>query len=227
MQNLIPRSTFLRGIFAMPFVSHLIGNRGQAGAIQPAQADEGAGLIARIQSLERMMESLSQDFGIGTIIFSTNESPPSTNWAACDGISKFGNDPHVPEKLRGTAVPSLKDACVAVGENIGERVEGLLVAQAVNGGSFELPTPSTARIADDAPTNVTHPHFKGGMVAVMTANPDYTAVKDNVANWKCHGGLMDPSPANYKFHPGGTKVLGVVEIKPPTHTFLRAYIKIR
>jgi hypothetical protein len=72
-----------------------------------AQVDKpsNVGLIDRVQALETKLDRMSQDFGIGTVIFCLNDQAPGKHWAPCDGESVFSGESNVPEHLRGKKVP--------------------------------------------------------------------------------------------------------------------------
>jgi len=201
-------------------------------AAQPPVTGDGAGLIERVERLERRMDV---GFAVGTVIFCAVDVAPGPDWVPCDGKSNFPDD--APQHLRGKLVPNLQGALVAVGkpydpdqdsEHRGKhkRVEGTLAAQTVAGTSFALPKPQTKRIAADK-GNATNPYFKGGLVAWFTANADYLNVKYGTAHWSCFGGSMNVAPAEYEYHPAGTKLSGNVDVAPPAHAFLQAYVRIR
>jgi hypothetical protein len=124
----------------------------------------------------------------------------------------------------------MQGALVAVGpssaDEIAPRIEGTLSNQSVNGDNFELPAPTEKRMHADK-GNATHPVWKGGLVTIFTANPDYLDVKFSTSHWNCFGGQMNSAPAIYEYHPQNTKLEGTAEVKRPTHVFLRAFIRIR
>ena len=154
-----------------------------------------------------------------------NARPPGENWRACDGKAEFANDPGVSKPLRGEKAPKNAGfpACWSVG---GARVEGALSVQAAQGENFNLPATEQKRMAEGK-GNATNGSWRCGNVGVLTANGDYLDVKFGVAGWGCFDGKMEAEPAIYEYHPGGTKVQGEFGIQPPTHVFLRAYVRTR
>lgn len=200
-----------------------------AGTIQAEPIVDSAntlGILERLQNIEKSMAELSQGFQIGTIIFCLSDHPPGPNWVPCDGISEFGSDDRIPAEFRGKKVPNMQDAVVAVGTPAGARTEGLLAVQQVKGENFKLPAPSQKRMHENQ-GNARPPEWRGGFVGVFTANGDYLDVQHHTAHWACYGGLMESRPAIYEYHPENTQLIGQSEISPPTHVFLRAYVRVR
>jgi hypothetical protein len=191
---------------------------------QNAVTDNEPGLLERVNKLEQKVSELSADFGVGTVVFCSSETSPGPNWALCDGKTIFPSN--APQHLRGKPVPNLEGALLAVGDPKNPRVEGSLVKQSMGGEKFSLPDVTTKRIAADK-GNATKPTFKGGLVAVFNANADYLDVKHNTAHWSCFGGQMNVEPANYEYHPAGTKMNGSADLLPPTHAYLQAYVRVK
>jgi hypothetical protein len=187
------------------------------------------GLVERIARLESRVQSLekrvNEGFSIGAIVFCLSGTP-GPGWVPADGQAAFGNEQHIPVDLRGKQVPDMRDALVAIGPEIGLRVQGSLGVQTVKGENFTLPKPTDKRI-QEGKGNATNPGWIGGNVGVLTANADYLRVQAGVAGWQCFGGHMEAYPAIYQYHPQGTPILGSVNIKPPSHVFLRAYVRVR
>ena len=167
------------------------------------------------------------DHGIGSVHFTLSDQPPGRNWVLADGKTTFPNEPEVPIHLRGKPVPNMGNSTIAVDTEpqlagIGRRVEGTLAAQVVNGSSFTLPAPTSKQIAEGEGNS----RVRGGHVVVMFANDNYKDVQNGFF-WGVFGGKGDTRAAVYQFHPQGTQTVGSVEIRPSTHTFMRAYVRIR
>jgi hypothetical protein len=170
------------------------------------------------------------DWGIGAIQFSLNGAAPGPNWVPLDGVATFPNETSIPRELRGKKVPNLQGAVVAVDftdlKKIGARVDGTLETQTLSGSKYSLPAVTTKRMHSGLGTAHRN-EWKGAFVGILQTNGNYHDVEHNTAHWVCYGGQMNAAPANYEYHPAGTKLEGSVEIKPMTHVFMRAYIRIR
>jgi hypothetical protein len=170
------------------------------------------------------------DWGIGAIQFSLNGTAPGPNWVPLDGVATFPNEVNIPPDLRGKKVPNLQGAVAAVDftdtKKIGERVDGTLETQTVSGAKYSLPAVTTKQMHSGQGTAHRN-EWKGAFVGIFHTNGDYHQVQHNTAEWGCFGGRMIATPAAYEYHPAGTKLEGSVEIKPITHVFMRAYIRIR
>jgi hypothetical protein len=184
------------------------------------------GLDEAVESLREQALSDLVDHGIGSVVLSMSDQPINRNWVSADGKTTFPNESRVPPHLRGLQVPNLQDSLIAGAgadlATLGKRMEGSLHAQTVNGSSFSLPAVATKQMYAGEGNAVR----KGGMVGIVTANGDYTNLQNGLF-WGIFGGKMDGKEAVYEYHPQGTATVGAVSVLPPTHTFLRAYIRIR